>query len=222
MARSRPRPVEERRRDIIAATVPLLAEEGFLISTRRIADAAGVAEGTLFRAFPTKGELLREAAASYLNPADLIAEIDAIDPTLPLADKVRRVMDTVEEAASRFQTLMATVKGRGPRAAGERPPWPPSPGAFLDRPHPDSPIARTFHDRVLRHVAGQAAQLREAIERLLAPNAPELAVDVRTAATHVLTVGVASLIMRPAFPDTNPDFVRTLAVRAIVNRKETE
>jgi AcrR family transcriptional regulator len=43
---------DDRRRAIVAAVVPLLLEHGDDVSTRQIADAAGIAEGTIFRVFP--------------------------------------------------------------------------------------------------------------------------------------------------------------------------
>jgi AcrR family transcriptional regulator len=44
-------PPEERRSMIVAATLPLLVEHGEMVTTRQIADAAGIAEGTIFRVF---------------------------------------------------------------------------------------------------------------------------------------------------------------------------
>ncbi|HBX79727.1 MAG TPA: TetR/AcrR family transcriptional regulator, partial [Propionibacteriaceae bacterium] len=51
MTRAAPLSPDDRRRALIAATRPLLAEFGPDVSTRRIAEAAGVAEGTIFRVF---------------------------------------------------------------------------------------------------------------------------------------------------------------------------
>ena len=69
---------EERRAAIIAATVPLLREHGVLVTTRQIADAAGVAEGTIFGVFPDKPSLIRAAVLSALDPEQGVRRIAAV------------------------------------------------------------------------------------------------------------------------------------------------
>jgi AcrR family transcriptional regulator len=51
-------PPGERRSMIVQATLPLLLEHGEMVTTRQIADAAGIAEGTIFRVFADKDELI--------------------------------------------------------------------------------------------------------------------------------------------------------------------
>src|SRR5262249_52253092 len=69
---------EERRAAIVAATVPLLREHGVLVTTRQIADAAGVAEGTIFGVFPDKPSLIRAAVLSALDPEQGVRRIAAV------------------------------------------------------------------------------------------------------------------------------------------------
>ncbi|GHO95860.1 TetR family transcriptional regulator [Reticulibacter mediterranei] len=55
------RPKSQEKRDaILAAAIELIAEQGLSVPTSKIAQAAGVAEGTLFTYFETKGRLLNE------------------------------------------------------------------------------------------------------------------------------------------------------------------
>jgi AcrR family transcriptional regulator len=75
-----PLPPEDRRAAIIEATRPLLEECGMSISTRQIAQAAGVAEGTLFRVFPDKASLIRSTVLSAAAPDEAIAALEAIPP----------------------------------------------------------------------------------------------------------------------------------------------
>src|SRR5713101_1245880 len=51
-------PPDERRSMIVAVTLPLLLAHGERVTSRQIAEAAGIAEGTIFRAFADKDELI--------------------------------------------------------------------------------------------------------------------------------------------------------------------
>jgi AcrR family transcriptional regulator len=79
---------EERRAALIQATIPLLHEHGLDVSTRQIAEAAGVAEGTIFGVFENKNRLVTLSVIEALDPQPTIAELAAIDTSLPLRERM--------------------------------------------------------------------------------------------------------------------------------------
>jgi AcrR family transcriptional regulator len=71
-------PPEQRRAAIIEAVRPLLAEHGETVTTKQIACAAGIAEGTIFRVFADKDELLDAVLESALEQEQFEASLRAI------------------------------------------------------------------------------------------------------------------------------------------------
>lgn len=68
-------------------TLDLVRERHEMPSTRDIARAADVAEGTVFRAFETKDALTDAVIGAVACPVPLRSAISAIDPSLPLAQR---------------------------------------------------------------------------------------------------------------------------------------
>jgi AcrR family transcriptional regulator len=68
---------DDRRKAIVTALVPLLVERGGEVTTREIAEAAGIAEGTIFRVFTDKKSLLLAAAEEAINPSQGQEQFDA-------------------------------------------------------------------------------------------------------------------------------------------------
>lgn len=72
---------DERRASIVEATAPLLEQYGQQLTTKQIADAAGVAEGTIFRAFDSLQEVIEATVTASLSPERLDAIV--ADATFP-------------------------------------------------------------------------------------------------------------------------------------------
>lgn len=111
---------EERRAAIVAAARPLLVEHGQATTTRQIAEAAGVAEGTVFRAFATKEELVAAVLEAEMDPDAFFAGIDAIALDLPLRERLVAVTELLQQRFVGIFALMTAL-------AVPRPPEPPSP-----------------------------------------------------------------------------------------------
>jgi AcrR family transcriptional regulator len=102
-------PAEERRAAILAATVPLLASHGTEITSRQIAAAAGVAEGTIFRVFADKESLIEAAVDLAFDPAPAEAEILAIDPTLDLEARCIAAVDIIQRRIASLWRVFTAV-----------------------------------------------------------------------------------------------------------------
>jgi AcrR family transcriptional regulator len=102
-------PPAERRAAIVAATLPLMLEHGIRVSTRQIAEAAGIAEGTIFRAFPDKDALVAAVVESAFDPAPVERALAAIDPTLPFEDRLTEAVVIMQRRLRDIWNLTAAV-----------------------------------------------------------------------------------------------------------------
>jgi len=118
-------PPDERRAAIVAATLPLLLDRGVNVTTKQIADAAGIAEGTIFRVFPDKDALLRAAIDTALDTSNTDIAIRAIDPTLPFEDQLEVAVEILQIRYAETWRLVSAVADSP--ALNSRPP-PPTPG----------------------------------------------------------------------------------------------
>ncbi|MFI2751844.1 TetR/AcrR family transcriptional regulator [Cellulomonas sp. P22] len=156
--RAAPLAPAERRAAVLDATIPLLREQGFAVTTRQIAAAAGVAEGTLFRVFPDKDAILRAAMDQALDPGPVVEAIAAIPATTPLREAL---VEAVAHLQARHQ-LVASLLVAAHRAPREH-----EPDAARTVGHPHGHPGRGHRGVFIEALSG-------ALVGLLAPHAAEL------------------------------------------------
>jgi AcrR family transcriptional regulator len=135
--RARPLSPEERRDKLIDVTLSLLREHGRAVTTRQIAEAAGVAEGTIFRVVESKEELVELAITRAFEPGALGDRIAEIDPERPLRDRLVTLTSILQQ---RFRATFELMK----KVGMVRP---------ADHVH-DSPEAVAVRARMLELLAG--------------------------------------------------------------------
>jgi len=173
---------DDRRRAIVDVVVPLLLKHGDGVTTRQIAEAAGIAEGTIFRAFPDKAALLLATAEETMNPSS--GHDEFTEALAGIGDLRERVLVTVEVLNARSEKVMAVMMAlRGAVLAGtashkheNRPPGPPQ---FM--------------------VEAQRALL-DRLTEVFEPHRAELGVEPRTAAMLL-----RSLVLGARHPGAGPE-----------------
>jgi AcrR family transcriptional regulator len=104
-------PIEERRSAIVAATLPLFLDQGAAVTTREIAQAAGIAEGTIFRVFDDKTALLEAVMEAALDPAPTDAAIAAVDGALPFEARLVAVVEILRQRVLYVFRVLSAASG---------------------------------------------------------------------------------------------------------------
>jgi len=107
---------EDRRSELTDVTLGLMRVHGRDVTTRQIAEAAGIAEGTVFRAFSSKDELMDAALTRAFEPGDVVTRIEEIDPDLPLRDRLVLLVSILQQRFRATFGLMQKVGLMGPPA----------------------------------------------------------------------------------------------------------
>jgi len=175
---------------LVATTLELIMASGADVSTRQIAEAAGVAEGTIFRVFDTKEELLRAAWASVFNPADLVAELGKVDRAAALEERLELAVEALQAHVRRVIRVLYAL-----RSAGE-------PGM---RPKPAA--GPSGHRR-----PDDAEAIITALADLIAPDSGQLRLEPKEAARrlHLVTFAGSHPMITHGQPLTAPEIVSLL------------
>lgn len=196
-------PPEERRQAIVAALVPLLVERGGELSTKEIAKAAGVAEGTIFGVFKDKRELMLAAAQEAIDPADGRRSLDELlHSDASLREQITAVTRQLQDRMQLTMTVMIAVR------------------TALAREH-DGPSER--------HPAGPPEFLLTAQERLdeqlvalFKARRPELTVSPQIAALALRSMifGSAARPYLGSSPTLSPEQIADLVLDGVGRRSE--
>lgn len=142
--RARRLPPDERREALIAATLPLVLRHGPGVTTRQIAEAADVAEGTIFRVFPDKEALVRAVAQRACDPARTLLELADVDGRLDLRARLVMVVEIVQRRLTGIFSLLDALGLHGP-----------PPGEAAARP-----MTEAFREAIVAVIGADAARLR--------------------------------------------------------------
>ncbi len=113
-------PPEQRREVLVQATLPLLLEHGTAVTTRQIAEAAGIAEGTIFRVFPDKESLIAAVVEAAFDPGTFEADLARISLDAPLVVRLEAAVHLLQQRIASLGRLMAAAgMTRPPGAAAE-------------------------------------------------------------------------------------------------------
>ncbi len=109
---------EQRRDAIVRAALPLVLDHGWAVTTKQIAAAAGIAEGTIFRVFPTKDDVVEAVVNEVFDMEPYIRSLEALDRSGSLDAVLTRVAQLqIDRFAHVFRLMSVLGLGGPPRQA---------------------------------------------------------------------------------------------------------
>jgi AcrR family transcriptional regulator len=116
--RASPLPPAERRDAIVTAVLPLVVARGASVTSKELAAAAGVSEGTIFKVFGDKDGLLAAVMQRATDPTVIEEEIAAIDRSRDFEDQLATAVALVQ---TRLVDVWSLLSGIGPIGLDEAP-----------------------------------------------------------------------------------------------------
>ncbi|MDH6222024.1 TetR/AcrR family transcriptional regulator [Streptomyces pseudovenezuelae] len=112
---------DSRREMIVRSALPLVIEHGSAVTTRQIARAAGIGEGTIFRVFADKEELLDACVTEALSPAPALDELALVSMEQPLATRLTEAASALHAHLDRVGAVVGALHATGGRGRSGRP-----------------------------------------------------------------------------------------------------
>jgi AcrR family transcriptional regulator len=113
-ARARPMVPDDRRRAILDVVVPLLIAKGSSLTTAEIAQAANIAEGTIFRVFPDKSAVMLEAVKAAMDATEVADAIRAISAQAPMKEQLVEAARALLRYFNRMVALGESLRSGSP------------------------------------------------------------------------------------------------------------
>ena len=186
--RARALPADERRAAILSAVLPVVLDKGMSASTRELAHAAGVAEGTLFRVFASKDDLILAAAKSVFARTDHLDQLAGIDPTDSLDARLHSAVRIWQGSMRRIVGVFVTFHADRDRMGDLR--------GMLDH--------------------SIAARTRDAVAALLAPDAEQLRLPPSEVVAILGALTMASVHPSHAQVPMTPEHIVDVALHGVV------
>lgn len=193
---------DERRKAIVSSTLPLLLAQGPELSTREIASAAGVAEGTIFRAFETKDELIKAVVGEAMRPTATLTALADLEAGHTLEQRVTAVLEILTTDLQRVRALFSHLAKAGFGSGHGPHPHPHGPGGPDPRKDARSEVFR-------------------ATTAALEPYADALSVPPTTAARLLTALAFASNFTLDSVESSpSPDALASLVLHGIAKGEE--
>jgi len=173
--RARPLRHEDRKRAILDAVIPLIVERGASVTTSDLANAAGVAEGTIYSVFPDKVTLIGEAVEVALDAETTRAAIGAIDAGCSFEDQLAEAARILIDRFGRVVALVSVLRSMAASSADTS-------------------------DRARAAVSASNAEVSDAVEQLLDRHRAILRVEPKVA-----SAAFGGLIVAGGYPLVPPD-----------------
>lgn len=169
-----PLPPSERRAAIVSAVLPLVLERGSAVTSRELATAAQVSEGTIFKVFGDKEQLLAAVVDHAVDPASFERAVRALDATQPFEALLVEVTALMQRRMVDLWRLLQRLDRVPPDLASLR--------------MPDNPAVVEVFERSARRVRVPAVEAARRLRAIMLALSNPMLVDPPLSAVEIVDV----------------------------------